>query len=287
MSTPAQPSAASPKLPDPIRDALRTAVENGTIDLPLLPEVSGQVLAACSDEHCDTRRLATLIQRDPSLAANMLRIANSALYASNVPIVSLTQAIARLGILRIREAALVVSCKTRVFRGSGVTVRALFRHAVASGAYAQEIARMRRWNVEEAFLCGLLHDVGKPVLLQALDDIVTSVGVSLSQEARELAAEEGHTTVGAALARQWKLPVRLEETILYHHDPASAPTCSQTAMMTHLADALAHGALGTGGLTEDGIRSLPVLESLNVYPDELETLLARREQVLTVAQSIA
>lgn len=280
-------SAAPTTIPEPLRVALREAVAQGKIDLPLLPEVAGQVLAACSDERSEVRQIATLIQRDPSMAANLLRIANSALYAPPVPIVSLPQAVARLGMLRIREAALLVSCKTRVFRGAGGAVRALFRHAVAAGAYAQEIARMRRWNVEEAFLCGLLHDVGKPVLLQAIEDLERSLGIVLSAEARAFAVEEGHAAVGAALVKQWKLPARLEETILYHHEPFAAPSCGQTAMMTQLADELSHLVLGDGHATEDSVRALPVLETLNLYPEELDALLARREQVLAVTQSVA
>lgn len=270
-----------------VRIALRERLQAGKLELPLLPEVAGQVMAACSDEACDVRRLAQLIQRDQAMAANLLRLGNSALYAPPVPIVSLQQAVSRLGMKKIREIALIISCQTRVFAAKDERVRGLFRHALAAAAFAQEIARLRRWNVEEAFLCGLLHDVGKPVLLHTIADLQRAVGICLSAQGREMILAEGHAEVGATLVESWKLPARLRETILYHHNPTQAPTCAQTAMMTHLADEIAKWALTVEVEPDDRIRKLPVLGSLNIYPEELNGILAKREQVLTAVQSIA
>lgn len=274
-------------LPAPIRDALREAVDGGKIELPLLPEVAGQVLAACSDDSCDIKKIAGLIQRDPSMAANLLRVANSALYAPPVPIVSLPQAVARLGLLKIREAAMIISCQTKVFKGTSDAVRGLFRHAVAAGAFAQEVARMRRWNVEEAFLCGLLHDLGKPILLHSIDDLEKSLQLPLADDARAAAVDSAHAEVGASLVKHWKLPARLVETIRFHHDPLAAPTCGQTAMMTQLSDELAHLALGDSGTTAEELKTLPVLDALNIYPEELEYLLSMQERVVAVVKSVA
>lgn len=287
MTTPTATQAAPALLPEPLGSALREAVDKGLIELPLLPEVAGQVLAACSDEECDVRKLSELIQRDPSMAANLLRVANSALYASPIPIVSLQQAVTRLGRLRIREAAMIISCKTRVFRSGEESVRALFRHSVAAGTIAQELARMRRWNVEEAFLCGLLHDVGKPVMLNTLAELAQKLQISLSLEARDFAIDETHAAVGSALVKHWKLPARLAETIEFHHRPTQSANCMQTAMMTHFADEMAHFMLGDKLVSEEHIRQLPVLQTLNVYPDELDALFARKQQVLNVVGSLA
>jgi putative nucleotidyltransferase with HDIG domain len=284
MSSATTPSR--PELPEPLAAALRRKLGGGSIDLPLLPEVAQQVLTATSDENTEVKHLAALVQRDPSMAANLLRIANSSLYAAPVPLVTIPQAVARLGISKIREAALLISCKSRVFRGTSDTVRRLFKHSIAAATFAQELARMRRWNVEEAFLCGLLHDVGKPVLLQTLEDLQRDLGVSLDGESRDFAVQASHAAVGEALVKHWKLPARLGETILYHHDPASAPNCAQTAMMTQLADELAHVALGESARGDAGVRRHPVLEPLNVYPEELDALLARKDQVVEVTQSL-
>lgn len=285
-SVPPSPTPAEPTVSERLRSVIEERLAAGSIDLPLLPEVAQRVLSACSDERTEVRHLATLIQRDPAMAANLLRVANSALYATPVPIVSLPQALARLGIARVREAALLISCQTRIFRGTGDAVRKLFQHSIAAGAFAQEFARMRRWNVEEAFLCGLLHDVGRPVLLQTIEDVEESLHLQLDAEARAAAIDLAHPEVGAALVKQWKLPARLAETIRFHHDPFHAPTCAQTAMMTRLSDELAYFALEDGTGSAERVRGLDVLEVLNVYPDELETLLGQKPKVLEVIHSL-
>src|SRR5262249_18885971 len=131
-------------------------IAEGVFELPMLPEVASMVVAATQNESSDARRLARMIHRDAALAGHVLKLANSPLYAPTVPIVSLQQAVSRLGMKRIREMAYVAACQAKVFRVPGQEERArrLFRHSVAAAVFAQEIARLRRWNVDEAFLCG-------------------------------------------------------------------------------------------------------------------------------------
>lgn len=276
-------------LPAPLRDSLVQRIENGKLDLPVLPEVASRVISLTMDENCELTQLSQIIQRDPSLAANVLRIANSALYAPPTPIVSLQQALNRLGMKKIRDIALVISCESRVFRVDGfdLAVRAMFKHALAAATYAQEVARTRRWNVEEAFLCAMLADVGKPVVLQTLVDLKREFEIDAPREALEAAAEDFHCRVGATLVKSWKLPARTSETILHHHDPESAPTAAQTAMVTRLASDLAHRAIGPKKLGEEQLRAHPLCVPLNLYPEEMDRLLAMGDKVKAAAESIA
>jgi len=271
------------------RERCLEKIAQGAFELPMLPEIASQVMAATQDVECDARKLSKLIHRDASLAGHVLKLANSPLYAPTVPIVSLQQAVSRLGMKRIREMALLVACQARVFRvpGHDAKVRAIFRHSIAAGAYAQELARMRRWNVEEGFLCGLLHDAGRPVLLQLLVDVQRELDLGVDASLVEDVLDEMHAPVGARLAEGWKLPARLAETIEFHHRPQDAPTAGQTAMMTRMADDLAHFALQTKPVAESDLHEHPMLVPLNLYRDELESLMARREQVKAAAESIA
>lgn len=275
-------------LPAEMRSALVQKIEAGQIDLPVLPEVASQVITASMDESCDIRKLTTILNRDQSMTAHVLRLSNSAMYAASVPIVSLQQALSRLGLKRIREIALLISCETKVFKVAGfdLRVRALFRHSLAAAAFAQEIARARRWNVEEAFLCGLLHDIGRPVLLQTLVDLRKEMKLDVEKEAIEEASTEFHCRVGCDLAKKWELSDRLIETIEYHHDPESAPTVSRTAMMTRLADDLAHFSMGKKGIDEEAIRNHPMNVPLNMYPDELESLITRRAEIVEMVDQM-
>jgi putative nucleotidyltransferase with HDIG domain len=271
------------------RERFLEKIAAGDFDLPMLPEVATLVMSATQDENCDSKRLSKLIHRDASLAGNVLKLANSPLYAPASPIVSLQQAVSRLGMKRIREIALVAACQARVFKvpGHDRRLRELFRHSIAAAAFAQEIARMRRWNVEEAFLCGLLHDAGKPVLLQLLVDVQKELDLAAEEEAIDDILQEMHGAVGSRLVESWKLPARLAETIACHHAPHDAESAGQTAMMTNVADDLAHFALGTRPVTREQLHAHPMLAPLNLYRDELETLIALEGQVRATADAIA
>jgi putative nucleotidyltransferase with HDIG domain len=270
------------------RERFLEKIAEGAFELPMLPEVASMVMAATQDESCDARRLSRMIHRDAALAGHVLKLANSPLYAPTVPIVSLQQAVSRLGMKKIREMALVAACQAKVFRvpGQDARVRQLFRHSVAAAAYAQEIARMRRWNVEEAFLCGLLHDAGKPVLLQLLVEVGRELDLGVDASLVEDVVDEMHGSVAGRLVEGWHLPARVAETIVYHHRPHEAPSAAQTAMLTGIADDLAHFALQSRPVTEQELRAHPLLVPLNLYRDELDALIARKDQVKAAAEAV-
>ncbi|HYE05782.1 MAG TPA: HDOD domain-containing protein [Planctomycetota bacterium] len=283
-----QLNAATEPMPPAVLERFAEKLRAGKLDLPVLPEVAGQVVQVTQDPATDARKLADLIHRDPALAGNLMRLVNSAVYATSSPIVSLQQAISRLGLAKIREIALIISCQSKVFAVQGYQplVRGWFRHSLAAAAFAQEVARSRRWNVEEAFLCGLLHDVGRPVLLQTLVDLHGEVGCHPNPAALSVAITTLHTRIGADLVKGWALPARLSETIQYHHDPAKAPTAAANAHMTSLADDLAHLALGPRRVGEAEVRAHPSLAALNIYPEEMDALLAKREQVVRTVEAL-
>ncbi|MFO0981658.1 MAG: HDOD domain-containing protein [Planctomycetota bacterium] len=276
-------------VPDELRGALEERIRTGKIELPLLPEVASQVMTSSMDPHCETRKLAELIRRDPALAGHVLRVSNSALFAPAVAIVTLQQAVSRLGMQKIREIALIISCQSKVFVVPGFEnrLRVLFKHSLAAGLYAQEIARMRRTNVEEAFLGGLLHDVGRPVLLQELVDLQKQLRIELHADALDVLVEQYHARVGSALIERWALPARLRETVAFHHDPAAAPTCVQAAMTTALADELAHLTVGPQLVDEESVRQHPLRAPLNIYPDMIDQLLAKRESIAAMVEAVA
>jgi HD-like signal output (HDOD) protein len=284
---------AVPALPAPVLELLVARLKSGSLELPVLPEVATQVVKLSNDETTDTRRLAALIVRDQAMAGHLMRMANSPLYSPKIPLVSLDQVVSRMGMKKVREIALVISCQSKVFQVAGfeALVKSHFAHSLAAAAFAQEIARARRWNVEEAFLCGLLHDVGWPLLLQELVDLHKQCGCALELAAVEAAIGRLHARVGSDLVGHWALPARLAETILFHHDPLKSTSAAQTAMMTDLADDLAHLTVPLVGkgreITEEGIRRHPMLSPLNIYPDELDALLAQRDKVKAMVEAVA
>lgn len=266
-----------------IRPALEKKLTLGEVDLPLLPVVAHQVLLLSGDPNADSSKLSALIQQDQALAGQILRIANSPAHAPRSPIVSLQQAIAWLGLNMLAGLAFSVSVQSGVFKTTGYEqeVRELWRHALATGLYGKEIARRIRHNVENAFLCGLLHQIGQPAVLHVTSLIPPLDGTRHSWPVLEKLFEEFHVQAGVALGEAWKLPDPVKETIRFFPDhlysQANSPT--RGAIITCLADHLAAYALGTSELCEETLRNLPVVQDLNFYPEDMTALLEQKESI--------
>ncbi len=287
MGSPAIEPAREP-LDLPAR--LRERLEGGRFELPLLEGAAAEVLAACGREDRDAGWLSERVRRDPALAAHVLRIANSAAFAPREPIVSLAQAISRLGLKTLRDVALAAALQAQVFAVPGHEARlaALWRHSSTAGAWAGEIARARRRNVEGAFLCGLLHDVGKAVLLQLASSLERELALAFDPEGLEPALDLLHAEVGGALAARWQLPEWVGAAIVEHHavgedsGAQSAGMHADEARTIWLADRLAHLSCGRAAGVAELVGS-PVAAALALYPDELEELWERRGSVDTLA----
>jgi putative nucleotidyltransferase with HDIG domain len=267
-------------VPDELQADLLTYIES-RLEIPMLPAVVWEVVALTASNDADARRLSAILHRDQALASHVLRVANSPAYKPIMPIVSLQQAVSRLGITTLGEIAFAVSLQSRIFDAPGyeAEIRLLWQHAVATAAYAKDIARRRRSNVEGAFLCGLLHDIGKPVILQALLDLHRTTGVQVTPGAVSMLLEAHHCYVGCLIAGAWTLPPHVTESILYHHAAAESLTFPEAVMVTRFADVLAYHLTMPEVCDEDSVRHHPVVLELNLYPDEVDALLSRREAV--------
>jgi len=276
-----------PNEPIDLSATLTERARAGKLRLPVLPAVAVELLASMNDDDSDARSLAASVQRDPSLAAHVLRVANSARFAPKEPIVSLTQAIGRLGLSTLREIVVSVAVKGSTFdvKGHEAYVERLWRHALLSGRLAQEIARARRANVEAAFLCGLLHDIGRPVALQGLVDLCKEAGVSPSEAALLQMIEGVHEEFGALLIERWKLPEWVHAAARFHHQPDRTTKHRDLVRTTALADVLAHW------FDEEECAGLPPgLEhaaALDLYDEDVEALLARSTKLMAEAHAAA
>ena len=269
------------------REALRSLIadrlKRGNLDLPLLPVVANQVLMLSSDPNADANKLSTLIQQDQALAGKILHIANSPAYLPRSPIVSLQQAIAWLGLNMLAGLAFSISVQRGVFtiKGYENEVRTLWHQALATGLYGKEIARRIRHNVENAFLCGLLHTIGKPLLLHFIITSEPAPEVRPSWDLVESLIQEFHVSAGAKLAESWKLPEPVQEAIRLYSDQTFHQAISPTkgAIITCLADHLASWMLDPASHGEERLRALPVVQALNFYPEDMTALFEQRETI--------
>jgi len=274
---------------DILRQALAEKVEKQSLDLPLLPEVARETLSMARDEKSDASALAKLIYRDQSLAAHLLQIANSPAYLGNNKIVSLQQAVARLGFRVISEITLAMVVKAQLFnvKGQEKTLAYLWQHALASGAWSREIARTLRYNVESAFLCGLLHEIGKPVALQAVIDIGAQQEIIPSHEDLTTLMDEFHIPVGVMLATEWKLPEPVIESIAYYQDYGQATSFAKEAMIVFCSDAFTTTMIRDVEMNEEYLRNLPAIAELNLYPDDVTALIEKQTLVKETIEALS
>ena len=279
-------------VPAGLQERIEQRLADGTLDLPMLPQVASEILAQGDAESSDVRRLSDLLHRDQALAGHVLRVANSAAFGGDVKIQSIQQALIRIGVVQMREIVVTVALHGKVFRGGSQQdlLAELWRHSTIAGLYAKEIARHLRSNVESAFVCGLLHDVGKPVVLGMVLDLCRETGEPATRATCVAALDEFHTRVGRLLAERWALPEPVLDSITFHHEAEAAAQLGKAVQMTALADLLAYAAVMSDEAFEAERALLaehPLYEALNLYPDDVEALFAKRASVLAQAEAFA
>ena len=284
----ALPQATPPVPTDPLEQLLIERIRKGAIELPLLPQVASRILAMVYDPDAEAAKLAALIHQDQALAAHVIRIANSPAYMTRNPVVSLQHAVSMLGMNLMSELAFSASIKGSAFKVPGWDdeVKGLWHYSLASGAYAKEIARMRRFNVESAYLCGLLHGIGRPVVLQTLVALSKEQGTTLSKELMHQLLDGYYIQVGLLVADDWGLPPPVVESIGFHVDYNYAKTAKQECMTTCLAGRLAKQFLDPEALDEATLREHVVFADLNLYPKDVDVLLAHKEKVQAVVEAM-
>ncbi|MCD6459092.1 HDOD domain-containing protein [bacterium] len=229
------------------RKELRQHV-NKIITLPTLPHVIGKLAGVLENPMVSAEEVNTVISSDQVLTAKVLRLVNSAFYGFPGQISSVTHAIVILGFTTIRSVALSASVFD-VFSLNGGSIqfdrRKFWQHAVGTAVISKAIAHYKGYPEEEdAFVAGLLHDIGKIIIDQCLHDLFMKIikevydNDILFIEAEEKFMDCNHQHLGKWLSENWKLPVRLREAIAHHHNPERAREGYQLACFVHLADIL-------------------------------------------------
>jgi HD-like signal output (HDOD) protein len=251
---------------------LRAVIERGQ-DLPTLPEMVLRLHAALEDEHSGAARVAAIIERDPALTARLLRVVNSVAYArGGNPIVSVTEAVARLGIRQVWGISTALSV-VRAFpdRGKGLDHRLFWAHCAAVGATSQLLWREAKLRgpatPEDLYVAGLLHDVGLLVLEQRFFDQFVACRRAVAEDQVPLYTCEtrllgmDHGEVGGLLLGRWNLPEAIGAAVAHHHHPDEAPRdLEPLARCLHAAE-LFCTAVGIG-LTEEALGQVSVAEAL-------------------------
>lgn len=262
-------------------------VASAVAELPAMPSSISEVIAACDDQDMTVGQLSQVILRDQNLTANILKLANSAFYGHARTVTTATEAVVLLGFSAIKSLA-ISSHTSRLLSGAlpgyGLQQGELWQHSIAVAFTARRLAvEVHLAPVEEAFVAGLLHDLGKTILSSYMENAFEEV-TRIAQERRmpfheverELLGFD-HAELGAQVALAWSFPPELEEAIRFHHSPHEATLKPTLAHCVHLADA-ACMMLGVG-LGVDGMMYAMDPESLGVVGLTSERLTALMEDV--------
>ncbi len=217
------------------------------VDLPSLPAVVMELLTAIDQEDVDISVLAKKVSHDQALTAKTLRLANSSLFGLQVKVTTIQQAITYLGFQTTRNlitAAAVTGCFPEG-QCPGFNDKAFWRHSIATAACCKVLARRVRFNQDYAFTAGLLHDIGRLVLIstypahyqQVLE--YRSANDTYVLEAEQAVMGVDHVVAGLALAEHWNFSDTMKTAIAYHHDP-DAPGAGVLAAIVHVANAIVH-----------------------------------------------
>lgn len=249
-----------------------------------MPRVCAQLAELTAQQATDAAQLARLIQSDPALAGEIMRVANSPALRPRAPIVSLQQAVSWLGVAEVRNIAMAVMLRGEIFTAPGHEPESeeLWREASLAGLWAKEIARARRKHVESAFLAALMHRTGAALGLKILCGFESQQRTVIEAKVFAELIGEFEPRLGRLLMSTWRLPDDVQDGAIDWRDygKSSHADLAGTVNAAHL---LAAHTMYPQLLDEAAVLESAVFEQLGVFPDDRRSMLAKREQVRSLA----
>jgi putative nucleotidyltransferase with HDIG domain len=198
----------------------------GNLRIPSFPQIAIRILQLTSNEDVSMRQLGDLISSDPSFSSEVLAIANSALYAPRYPVTSILQAIAVLGLNRLKGVCITVGVRAYLGKSlNHVWLRAIWRHSLACALIAEQLAQAGSLNKNTAYTAGILHDMGRLAMVAISPETYNPLLMAHSGTSSSILPRErdlfgfDHCDAGRHLITDWKLPADFEAILSDHHAP--------------------------------------------------------------------
>lgn len=210
-------------------------------DLPSMPIVIMNALEAINCPNSSANDLADILSKDQAITSQILKMVNSAYYGFPSQITTINRSIALLGMNKVRNIIMSVAAKPLMMSKSGKT---LWEHSIRCAVGCEIISKQLGLDdLDEAFIIGLLHDIGKTVLemyyKKDYAEVINIVnnGVDIISAERQVIGIT-HTNMGEAVVLKWKLPLVVANCVKYHHTPHASNDINNTGIV-YIADRLA------------------------------------------------
>ncbi len=247
ISIPDANLAGTEEFAERVSQYVRATVDTGKYRPPLLPHVAIRLNTIASKLDVEISEVENTVIRDPSIAARIVSVANSALYSRGTPITSLRASIMRIGIPMVRDVAFQVVTTSKLFRVPGYTERmtSIFGTAHAAGLIARQVNVIRSADTDMAYLCGLLHDLGEAVILSIVAEAFSGKAPLPALHDLQLGIKRHHAFVGSYVCDKWRLNDAVVDAVLHHHDPSRSGHKEKMAHVLGVTDLLlAHAGIG-------------------------------------------
>jgi HD-like signal output (HDOD) protein len=257
-------------------------------NLPSPPNIYYQIKKEVSDPYSSINRIAEVISADQGLTTRLLRLANGAFFGFPRKIDDITDAVSLIGLQQVRDLALCTMV-VEMFTGMPshiLQMNAFWRHSLGCGICARILAsHMKEPNIERFFVAGLLHDLGRLVLITGDAAAARRIFETAQQQKKSVFMIErevfqfDHADLGGLLLQNWQLPESLIESTSYHHRPHQANKFASDTAIIHTADIITH-LLEMGS---SGDKLAPTLhedawQKLSIKPAILESLVREADR---------
>jgi len=263
-----------------------------------MPAVVSKAFSLLTKGEYSINQVEEIISLDPSITADLLKLANSPYYSFGTKIGTVGRAIVVLGSKTVLDILVTLYTSTFLKKdapGYSIEGRQMWRHALMVALASEKLAKKLKLKCDVSYTAGLLHDVGKTIMGEFLKDKITQAIELVEKEKIPFIEAErkvmgiDHAEVGALAARHWKFPGELVNAIRYHHEPQKAQEYKELVCLVHVANNLVlSSGVGTGSdglayqmdpfaLKTLGISSMEVGFVDNIYIDLTEKLKSLKE----------
>lgn len=282
--------------------ARRQQVVNAAVQevaqIATLPEITLKIIQVVEDPNSTAHDLHKIIANDPALCARILKVVNSAFYGLPGQIGSINRAIVLLGLNAVKNIAIAASL-AKLFRGGQLapnfSARDLWTHSIGVAATVKLLAEKAKINLpDEAFLAGLIHDIGiivemqvlRPKLVEVLE-VMHESKISYTQAERQVIGAD-HQDFGKALCEKWKFPRSFACVTGHHHKPMTLDPAMRTlTCLVHLADVLtANAKIGFTGTVDTQELSADVMDELKLTQANIDQVVEKIPEAYQVADQL-